>query len=573
MLLELNIRNIALIERLRIEFGEGLNVLTGETGAGKSIVIDSVNLALGGRADRELIRAGADKASVQAVFDVRGDQRVQALLDEWGFEAEDGFLTLGRELSLSGRNICRVGGQAATLSQLRQLTGLLVELHGQHEHQELLSPARHLAVLDAFGDAGHRALIGRVREAYARYSADKAALDALSAQMKERAVTIEVLRRQLEEIVPLKLKSGEDETLAQRFRLMENAEKIQSRVDRAYTLVYDGTERAPSVQEALKKACAAMTSISDIDARFSDMARRLDELYYAAQDVGYELQDMRDGLDFDPAAFEKTGARLDAIEKLKDRYGPTLDDVIRYRDEAQARLEALETGDERLSELREKANASRAELRTACDALTEARRALADAFERGVVSQLSDLGMSRVRFQVRFDPPEPDRMGPEGADRIEFMISPNVGEPLKPLSSTASGGELSRVMLAIKAVIAARDGIGTLIFDEIDTGVSGRMAQAVGEKMSAIAAHRQVIAVSHLPQIAALGDTHFVVEKAEKDGRTETNVRPLDDEGRVQELARLVGGTGDEESSVRHARSMLSGSAAYRAARASAPEK
>ena len=567
MLLELNIRNIALIERLRIEFGEGLNVLTGETGAGKSIVIDSVNLALGGRADRDLIRAGSDKASVQAVFDVSGNERALALLDEWGFEADDGTLTLGRELSTSGRNICRIGGQAATLTQLRTLTGALVELHGQHEHQELLSPARHLQVLDSFGGEDHRAALRDVREAWSAYSADRTALNALTAALKERDVTMEVLRRQLDDILPLKLRAGEDEALAQRFRLMENAEKIQSRIEKAYNLVYAGSERAPSVQEALKRAQAAMEQISDLDERFRALAGRLDEMYYAAQDVGYELQDLLESQDFDPAAYDKVGARLDAIERLKGRYGPTLDDVIHYRDEAQARLEALSRGDEQLNELKEKLSASEKALRTACEALTARRHALAEAFEKGVIGQLSELGMAKVRFTVRFGAPDPQRLGPTGADEVEFMISPNPGEPLKPLSSTASGGELSRVMLAIKAVIAERDGVGTIIFDEIDTGVSGRMAQAVGEKMSSIGAHRQVIAVSHLPQIAALGDQHFLVEKGEADGRTLTHVRRLDDEGRAMELARLVGGMGDPESSLTHARSMLKGGEAYRAAR------
>ena len=559
MLLELNIRNIALIEKLRIEFGEGLNVLTGETGAGKSIVIDSVNLALGGRADRELIRAGSEKASVQAVFDVSGNERVLALLDEWGFETDEGLLTLGRELSQSGRNICRVAGQAATLAQLRELTALLVELHGQHEHQELLSPARHLQVLDAFGGEAHKPCLSAVRAAWAEYAADREALSALTAELKQRDVTMEVLRRQLDDIEPLRLKPGEDETLARRFRLMENAEKIQSRVEKAYSLVYAGAERAPSAQEALKKASAAMSAIGELDERFRTLAARLDELYYAAQDVGYELQDLIEGLDFDPAAYEKTGARLDAIERLKDRYGPTLDDVLRYRDEAKARLETLNRADERLGELKERLDASEAKLRAACEALTQRRRELAEAFEKGVIGQLSELGMARVRFTVRFDPPDPRRIGPGGADTLEFMISPNPGEPLKPLSSTASGGELSRVMLAIKAVIAERDGVGTIIFDEIDTGVSGRMAQAVGEKMSHIGTHRQVIAVSHLPQIAALGDQHFVVEKGESGGRTTTTVRRLDDEGRVMELSRLIGGMGDPESGIAHARSMLRG--------------
>ncbi|MBO4886552.1 MAG: DNA repair protein RecN [Clostridia bacterium] len=566
MLLELNIRNIALIERLRIGFMPGLNVLTGETGAGKSIVIDSVNLALGGRADRELIRSGADRASVQAVFDVRGNERALALLDEWGMEAEDGYLTVGRELSSGGRNLCRVGGEVATLAQIRQLTALLVELHGQHEHQELMSPSRHMAILDAFGDERHRALMRRVQELYAEYTAVKGELDALSAELRERAFTMDVLERQVEEIRALKIKEGEDEKLEKQFRLMENAEKISSGVEKAYHLVYAGGERAPSVQEALRRAALAMSSIADIDERFADMSRRLDEMFYAAQDAGYELQDMMEGLEFDPAAFDRTGARLDALEKLKDKYGPTLKDVIAFRDASEARLAALRQGDERMAELKEKLADADGRMMAACVELTASRRALAAVFEKNVTAQLAELGMSKVRFQTRFLIPEQDkrRLSPQGADQVEFLISPNPGEPLKPLSSTASGGELSRVMLAIKAVMAEREQVGTMIFDEIDTGVSGRMAQVVGEKMSGIARHRQVIAVSHLPQIAALGDAHFLVEKSVSGGRTGSSVRLLDDEGRVMELARMVGGAGDPESGIQHARNMLSAAQALK---------
>ncbi len=559
MLLELNIRNIALIERLRVEFSEGLNVMTGETGAGKSIVIDSVNLALGGRADRELIRTGADKGSVQAVFDVRGNERVAALLDSWGYEAEDGYLTVSRELSASGRNLCRIGEAVSTLAQLKQLTGLLVELHGQHEHQELMSSSRHMSILDAFGDAEHRSKMKRVQSLYAEYMSVKGEMDALASELRERTLTMDILRRQLEELRAAKLKKDEDEKLERQFRLMENAEKISSGVEKAYHLVYAGSDRAPSVQEALRKAASAMSAIADLDERFAEMGRRLDEMYYQAQDAGYELQDMMEGLDFDPAAFDRIGSRLAVLETMKRKYGPTLSEVIEFRDESEKRLAALQQGDERMDELKSRMAEVDAQMMDACRALTASRRILAAQFEKDVTAQLSELGMGKVRFQVRFFIPEQDkqRLSPQGADAVEFLISPNPGEPLKPLSSTASGGELSRVMLAIKAVMADREQVGTMIFDEVDTGVSGHMAQVVGEKMASIGRNRQVIAVSHLPQIAALGDAHYLVEKTVRDGRTGSSVRLLNEEGRVQELARMIGGAGEPESALRHARSML----------------
>ncbi len=558
MLLELNIRNIALIEKLRVEFSEGLNVMTGETGAGKSIVIDSVNLALGGRADRELIRSGAAKASVQALFDVRGNEKANALLESWGYEAEDGYLTVTRELSASGRNLCRICGSVATLAQLKQITGMLVEMHGQHEHQDLMASARHLSILDSYGDDAHREKVARVQALYGEYTAVKNEANALASQLRERAFTMDVLTRQLEEIRVLKLKRGEDEKLEKQYRLMENAEKISGGVEKAYMLVYAGSERAPSVQDALRKAAAAMSAIADLDDRFAEMSRRLDEMYYQAQDAGYELQDMMEGLDFDSEKFDKIASRLDAIEKLKTKYGPTLDAVIDFREDCEKRLAALESGDERMDELKARLKEAKKALSDACRELTESRRVLAGQFAKSVAGQLTELGMGKVRFQVQFaSGEEAKKFTPQGVDAVEFLISPNPGEPLKPLSSTASGGELSRVMLAIKAVMADREQIGTMVFDEVDTGVSGRMAQVVGEKMASIGRSRQVIAVSHLPQIAALGNAHYLVEKQVVDGRTVSGVVRLDEEGRIREVARMIGGSGDMESAFEHARNMI----------------
>lgn len=567
MLLELNIRNIALIERLHLELGDGLNVLTGETGAGKSIVIDSVNLVLGGRADRELIRSGADKASVQAVFDVAENDRVKSLLDSWQLEAEDGILTLGRELSCAGRNICRVAGNVVPLSQLRQIAALLVEMHGQHEHQSLMSPANHLGILDRFGGEDHFHLAEQVKAQFEEYSALRRRLTQLRLDLRDRALKQEVLSRQKEEIEALHLKKGEDEKLERQFTLMQNAEKLSSSVEKAYHLVYTGTERSPSAAEALRRASAAMDKISGIDARFDTLSARLNELYIGAQDAGYELQDLMEGLDFDPAAFDRIGSRLEEIERVKRKYGPELEDVLRQKDEIDKQLKALDEGDLRADELKEQIAFCEGQLRLSAQALSLAREQLARRFEQAVTEQLAQLGMSRVRFEVRMTRLE--QPGAQGFDAVEFFISPNPGEPLKPLSGTASGGELSRIMLAVKTIMADRDQVGTMIFDEIDTGVSGHMAQVVGEKMSTIGRRRQVLAVSHLPQIAALGDHHFLVEKTVSGDRTGSSVRALTDEERVDEIARMVGGAGDPETGRTHAKSML---AAARALRSEAPQ-
>lgn len=562
MLLELNIENIALIESLRIEFGQGLNVLTGETGSGKSIVVDCVNLVLGGRAERDLVRTGAEKGRVQALFDVSGCAPACALAEELGADCEDGLLAVSRELSRGGRNVCRVSGAIVPLSALRRLTGMLMDIHGQHEHQSLLNPARHIDFLDAFGDAGHAARMEQVRKLHAERTQQASALKKLLSDAAEKARLIDMLTFQTGEIAEAKLKPGEEERLTAKLRVLENAEKIHEGVDRAYALTYRGGSRAASAQELLQRAAEAMEGIAGIDPRYEALSGRLRELYYSVQDVGYELQDILDHLTFDPAKIDKISERLDQIDRLERKYGPSLEDVIAFGERAGARLEELRASDERVEERRAALKRVDAELKTACEALTQSRRALADGLSRAVMEQLGDLGMAKTRFEIRIEPePKPSATG---ADRVEFLISPNPGEPLKPMSAIASGGELSRIMLALKAISMDAGGVDSMVFDEIDTGVSGRMAQVVGEKMCRIARSHQVLCVTHLPQIAALGDVHFVVEKRTDGERTQTSVHRLDDEGRVRELSRLVGGAEDSESSLSHARHMLSDAAGVR---------
>ena len=562
MLLELNIENIALIESLRIEFGQGLNVLTGETGSGKSIVVDCVNLVLGGRAERDLVRTGAEKGRVQALFDVSGCAPARALAEELGADCEDGLLAVSRELSRGGRNVCRVSGAIVPLSALRRLTGMLMDIHGQHEHQSLLNPARHIDFLDAFGDAGHAARMEQVRKLHAERTQQASALKKLLSDAAEKARLIDMLTFQTGEIAEAKLKPGEEERLTAKLRVLENAEKIHEGVDRAYALTYRGGSRAASAQELLQRAAEAMEGIAGIDPRYEALSGRLRELYYSVQDVGYELQDILDHLTFDPAKIDKISERLDQIDRLERKYGPSLEDVIAFGERAGARLEELRASDERVEERRAALKRVDAELKTACEALTQSRRALADGLSRAVMEQLGDLGMAKTRFEIRIEPEA--KPGAMGADRVEFLISPNPGEPLKPMSAIASGGELSRIMLALKAISMDAGGVDSMVFDEIDTGVSGRMAQVVGEKMCRIARSHQVLCVTHLPQIAALGDVHFVVEKRTDGERTQTSVHRLNDEGRVRELSRLVGGAEDSESSLSHARHMLSDAAGVR---------
>ena len=555
MLVELTIKNIALIESLRIEFAQGFNVLTGETGAGKSIVVDSINLALGGRADREMIRTGAERGMVQALFDVSGNPRAQAVLQELDIESDDGLIAIRRELSRSGRNICRVCDVVVPLATLKQLTATLMDIHGQHEHQALMNPAKHLDFLDAFGGEAHAAARDKVAALYAGRSHIAAELKRLMNDVSERERLVDVLTFQVQEISAAKLKHGEEQKLEKKLSVLENAEKIRQSVEGAYNLVYQGDGRAPSAQEALLQSADAMDRIGLLNERYAALAGRLRELYYGAQDVGYELQALLDDLDFEPDLLDKVAARLDTIKKLERKYGATVEEVIEFGAQAADRLNGIKGSDASMSALKKRYKEADNALRDACAELTAIRRASAAQLSERICQQLKDLGMGKTRFEVRVEPlAKPTAVGMDG---VEFMISPNPGEPLRPLASIASGGEISRVMLALKAISVDSEGVDAMIFDEIDTGVSGRMAQVVGEKMCLIAKTRQVLSVTHLPQIAALGDTHFLVEKVAGKDRTDTHVRLLDEEGRVRELSRLVGGAEDSESSLSHGAHML----------------
>lgn len=555
MLVELTIKNIALIESLRIEFAQGFNVLTGETGAGKSIVVDSVNLALGGRADRDMIRTGAEKGMVQALFDVSGNDRAKAVLEEIGIDAEDGLVSVRRELSRSGRNICRISDIAVPVNTLKQLTGTLMDVHGQHEHQALLNPARHIGFLDDFGGQAVKESRAEVARLYTVRGGIASELKKRMSDAADKERLSDMLAFQAQEIAAAKLKPGEEEKLEKKLAVLENAEKIRTGVESAYTLVYQGEGSGASAQEALLRAADAMERIANLNERYGALAGRLRELYYAAQDVGYELQALLDDLDFEPALIEKIAARLDLISRLERKYGASVEDVIRFGDDAAKRLDELKSSDDAISELKKKYRAADAELKEACGRLSALRRDAAQRLAAEICNQLKDLGMAKTRFEVRVEPEA--KATASGMDRVEFMISPNPGEPLRPLASIASGGEISRVMLALKAISLDAEGVDAMIFDEIDTGVSGRMAQVVGEKMCLIARSRQVLCITHLPQIAALGDAHYLVEKIAGEDRTDTVVRALDADGRIRELSRLVGGANDSESSLSHAAHML----------------
>lgn len=560
MLLTLSMRNVALIESLTLEFQRGLHVMTGETGAGKSIVVDAVNLVLGGRADRELIRTGTEKAWVEAAFDISDCAKAQELLASQSLEAEGGTVTLYREITRSGRNLCRVCGVTMPVAFLRELAALLMDVHGQHEHRFLMEPKYHMQFLDAFGGAEHQAILAQTAQAYQAFITNHRAYARLVKENERKNRRLEELRADLAVMKKAHLKPGEEESLTQERDRLRHGEKIRSALSAAESALSAGSEEGGGVVSAWRGATQALHGIAALAPEYQAIEERMESLGYEIEEVAYDLSRLRDANEFDPQRAETVESRLDLIRRLERRFGPTLEDVLTAQRSMQEEYEHLNGLEDQVERMGAEHKRLLAAYRQCARTLTQRRTELARSFEAAMMEQLKDLGMEKTVFQVAFAPRPQRQPMPQsdGDDVIEFMISPNPGEPLKPLSKIASGGELSRLMLAVKSLEAAQGGVGTMVFDEIDTGISGRMAQVVAEKMAAIAARRQVLCVTHLPQIAAMADHQLLVEKHQEADRTHTTVRLLDHEGRVAELARMIGGAGDSgESARQHAERML----------------
>ena len=563
MILSLRMHNIALIEELTLEFGEGLHVMTGETGAGKSIVVDAVNLALGGRADRDLIRTGTDKAWVEAVFDATGNEQVEALFQTQEMEC-DGLVTLYREITTTGRNLCRVCGVVMPLSFLRETAALLMDVHGQHEAQFLMNPKYHLSFLDASGDEEHQALLARTEAACREFLEIHRSYARLVRENDQKQQRMELLKKSLAELKKARLKNGEEEQLtAERERIRHNG-RISDAIHLAYGQIAAG--EGENILTQLREAMDALQGIRTLGEAYEALAERCETAYYELEEIGYELNDQIERGGFDPARAEQVEARLDLIHRLERRYGDSIAEVLESQEQMQEEYDNFASMDQQVEKMAGEHRRLLLAYRTLARELTEARRTLAASFEKNMMAQLADLGMARTVFSVQFEPKKERQMPqPTGDDNVQFMISPNPGEPMKPLSKIASGGELSRMMLAIKSLEAEQGGVGCMVFDEIDTGISGRMAQVVAEKMAMIAARRQVICVTHLPQIAAMAAHQFLVEKCVEGERTNTSVRELPHEDRVGEVARMIGGAdGSDESARSHAAHMLDQAAEYR---------
>ena len=547
MLSLLHIENIAVIECADITFDSGFNILTGETGAGKSIVIDAISAILGERAYRDMIRTGTNKASVRAVF-----TNVPKLswFEDNGVEY-DSETIIQREVHLDGKNICRVNGSLVTVSILRKLGIQLINIHGQHDSASLFDENNHLTFLDAFAE--NQSLRDTYAEKFAAVAKLRKEIERLHMDESEKLRRMETLRYQIDEISKANLQAGEDESLEQRRKILQNAEKLSDGIHSAVECLYGGddTDGAASLLAEAERELARLARYTDA---YHELHEKVSDLMYQVQDAAEELRDARDDLSYSADELEQIESRLDIIHRLRRKYGSSCEEILAYLENAQKELDEIEFADDHVELLKLKCEKAEKQAWDAAIVLRNNRMSAAKELSERILTELAQLDMPRVQFSCNFTETELTAIG---ADLVAFYMSANAGEALKPLSKVASGGELARIMLAMKNVLAEQDQVATLIFDEVDTGVSGRAAQKVAEKLRSVAKTKQVLCVTHLPQLAALANTHLLIAKEERDGRTYTTVTPLDLEGRKRELARIIGGASITETTLKSAEEML----------------
>lgn len=568
MLRELTVENLALIDHLRLEFDQGLNILTGETGAGKSIIIDAVNLILGGRSSTELIRAGAESAQVEAIFELEENAALDEDLEEWGVPlGEDCLLVVNREVHRTGRGRCRVNGQTVPVFLLNKIGGYLMDIHGQHAHQSLLATARQREILDDFGGPALHAKAREVAALYERRQRIKNALSQVTLGEEEKNRKIEFLTFQIQEIEAARLQEGEEEELAAERELLAGAERLFEAASGSYQLLYGGDEPGSALDRLLESR-QLLEKVVAIDPRLQPLAAMLSEAAAQVEEVSREIRLYREKIEFNPAQLAAVEERLDEIYKLKRKYGKSIPEILAYAEKAREELEAIEGEEERLEALAEELADVERKLTGAAEELSALRRKTAAELEQLISRHLAEVNMGKTVFKVALTREQDEENGllsagekvavtREGFDRVEFLVAPNPGEGLRPLAKIASGGELSRLMLALKVVLAEKDNIPSMVFDEIDAGIGGRTAQAVAEKLLLLSQTHQVICVTHLPQIASMARRHFFIQKKTAGDRTTVEVKTLNQEERVEELARMLGGAEVTSTTREHAREML----------------
>lgn len=556
MIIELSIKNFAIIDNLKINFTKGFNVLTGETGTGKSIIVESIGMILGQRANRNLVRSGKDKAILEGVFYLENPQKVNMILDRYGIDKDpENYLIITREIFSNGRSVSRVNGRTVTLIMLNDITSNLVDIHGQYEHQSLLQIENHIKLIDTFGDYELKRLLEQVEGKYKELSQEKKKLKDLTLDSIERDREMDLLKYQIEEIENSNLDKLDEEELLSEYNKISNIKEIEMVLGETANIMKDDGYNNYSIVDSINRCISNMNKIKGYGEEFEEYGKTLEYINYELQDLYRNIVNYLEKLDMDNERLMELEERIDTINKLKRKYGNSIDEILQYKDKIKERYNVLLNVEQAIEKINTNISIMEEELSHNCSKLTDLRKKISKSIEKMITQELKDLNMNNVVFKVDFKRLE--RFTEIGWDKIEFLISTNKGEDLKPLSQIVSGGEMSRIMLAFKRILADYDNIPTLIFDEIDTGISGRTGQVVGEKMKMISKNHQVICISHLPQIAALADTHFLIDKETVDDKTTTIVKKLEDEERIDELSRLLGGVDLTDTTKLHAKEML----------------
>lgn len=563
MLLELSIKNFAIIDDLTIKFSKGLNVLTGETGSGKSIIIEALGIVLGGRGSKELIRSGANRAVLQAVFVLDDRDYLKPILDECGLVVEeDKLLIITREIPNNSPSMSRINDKVVTLGILKKITHTLVDIFAQNEHQSLLNTENHKLIIDSFGDSDHKKLITDIKSLYNKYIEEKKILDDMNLDIMERERMIDLYKFQLDEINSANLTSYDDEEIENDYIKLSNIVEIIQGIGEVLESFASEKYDSVSLLDYINKDISILNNLTNYDNDLLPYLNRLKDVNFELQDLHNEFINYMESIQLDEERLNELDERLDTVNKLKKKYGSRVDKILKYRDSIDESLTKLLNYEDEIKKLSKEIEQVEDELYLLSDKLSKNRKSIALLLEKNITKELDELNMPNIEFKVDFK--EKEKLSLDGIDNIEFLISTNIGENLKPMSKTASGGEMSRIMLGFKSILAEYDSIPTLIFDEIDTGISGRTAQIVGEKIYKISENRQVISISHLPQIAAIADNQYSIYKESNKGKVSTYIKKLNEEDRVYELAKILGGVDLTDITLEHAKEMLAMAKKYK---------
>ncbi|MBZ5750754.1 MULTISPECIES: DNA repair protein RecN [Metabacillus] len=558
MLAELSIKNFAIIESLTVSFEKGLTVLTGETGAGKSIIIDAIHLLAGARGSSEFVRYGEKRAELEGLFLLDDDHHpVYRKCDEFGIDVSDGMIVLRRDLSSSGKSICRINGKLVTIAILREIGQCMVDIHGQHDNQELMNEENHLSLLDQYGGGKIKQALEVYLEIYKSFDQLRKKITQLSDNEQEMAHRLDLLQFQLEEIESAELQPKEDELLQEEKNQISNYEKVYDSLHTSYNSLHGEQRGLDWVGHAMNN----LEDIGSINSTLKELSETISNAYYLLEDLSYQLRNELESLEFDPARLNFVEGRLNEINLLKRKYGQSVEDILTYSAKIEDEIDTIKNRDSHLSKLQKELDSILSDLSIEAKNVTSIRKNFAKVLIDEIHRELKELYMEKTTFDVNFSTKETTENEPKftatGVDEVEFYLSTNPGEPLKPLNKTASGGELSRIMLAMKSIFSQHQGITSIIFDEVDTGVSGRVAQAIAEKIYRVSSGSQVLCITHLPQVAAMADTHLYIAKETKSGRTKTSVKPLIEEEKIKEIGRMIAGVEVTELSKEHAKELL----------------